>query len=178
MAKSLEWDQLYPNRFLHAEEFRGKDVTLTIASVDLEELEGSRGKQIKVIICFKETRKQWVAPKSCGIPLKKMWGKNAANWVGHKVTLYPAEVDSFGERVLAIRVRGSPELAEALAWEEQLGRQKSRFKLQATGKPNGKPAPAPEPPPDADPLDGSDVDDDATLAAEAREREAAEAANR
>jgi hypothetical protein len=152
-------------------------VTLTILALDIEELQGETGKKSKLVIRFKETTKEWVAPKSCGIPMKKMWGTNAASWAGHRITLYPATVDSFGEQVLAIRVRGSPELVETLVWEEQLGRKKKNFTLLPTGKtaPASKPAPAAAPPADP-PSGGFDSDDEAELRAEALEREAAEAA--
>lgn len=146
MAKDLDFDQLYPNRFLKSGEFSGRDVTLTISGVSQEELEGSSGKKVKVIVSFRETKKEWVAPKTCGICLKAMFGRKVSGWVGKRVTLYPANVMAFGEMVQAIRVRGSPEISKVLDFEEQLGRAKVRFKVVPTGKQNGKPAPAAETP--------------------------------
>lgn len=106
LPKPVDWDELYPGRFLKAVEFKGKKVTLTMASVVLEELVGDKGPQIKGVIAFKETEKQWALNKTNGICLKEMFGKKVQEWVGRRVTLFPDQWD--GED--CIRVWGSPEL--------------------------------------------------------------------
>jgi hypothetical protein len=106
LPKPVDWDELYPGRFLKAGEFKGKKVTLTMASVVLEELVGDKGPQIKGVIGFKETEKQWALNKTNGICLKEMFGKKVQEWVGKRVTLFPDEWD--GEA--CIRVWGSPEI--------------------------------------------------------------------
>ena len=37
LPKPVDWDELYPGRFLKAGEFKGKKPTLTIAAVNIEE---------------------------------------------------------------------------------------------------------------------------------------------
>lgn len=104
--KPVDFDQLYPGRFMKAGEFAGKKPTMTISSVDLDELEGDKGKQVKGVISFKETDKQWALNKTNGICLREMFGRKPQEWVGHRVTLFAGQWD--GEE--AIRVWGSPEL--------------------------------------------------------------------
>lgn len=106
LPKPVDWDELYPGRFIKAVDFKGKRVTLRIAKVDLEDLEGDKGKQRKGVIGFESTEKLWALNKTNGICLKEMFGKKVQEWVGKRVTLFPAQYD--GED--CIRVWGSPEL--------------------------------------------------------------------
>jgi hypothetical protein len=121
----MDFDKLYPARFLRAGEFGGRDVTLTIASVFLEELEGETGKKQKAILSFQGTGKQLVLNKTNGLCVRAMFGRETDAWVGKRVTFYPAEI-AFGDSDLAIRVRGSPDLKEPLTFELKLPRKKGR----------------------------------------------------
>jgi hypothetical protein len=56
--KPVDWDELYPGRFLKAGELRGKKITLTIRDIELDELESDNGKKVKGVISFVEVRKQ------------------------------------------------------------------------------------------------------------------------
>lgn len=102
----VDWDELYPGRFLKAGEFKGKRVTLTVARVKLHELIGDKGPQIKGVIYFKETEKQLALNKTNGICLRAMFGRKVPEWVGHRVTLFPGTWD--GDE--CIRVWGSPDI--------------------------------------------------------------------
>jgi hypothetical protein len=106
LPKPVDWDELYPGRFIKAGEFKGKKPTLTIAGVKIDELVGDKGPQIKGVISFKETDKQWALNKTNGICLKDMFGRKVQEWVGRHVTLFASQWD--GEE--CIRVWGSPEL--------------------------------------------------------------------
>lgn len=108
LKKPVDWDELYPGRFLKAGEFRGKKVTLTIASVDLDELESDDGKKVKGVITFKETPKQIPLNKTNGICIKAMFGRKLPDWEGKRVTLFPSTWN--GED--AIRVWGSPDISQ------------------------------------------------------------------
>lgn len=106
LPKPIDWDDLYPGRFLKAADFKGKNITLKIASVSIEELIGDTGPKIKGIISFEKTEKQLALNKTNGICLKAMFGKKVQEWCGRKVTLFPSQWN--GED--CIRVFGSPEL--------------------------------------------------------------------
>ena len=120
--KPVDWDELYPGRFLKASDLKGKIVTLEIASVDIEELEGTKGKQIKGIIKFKNTKtdKALALNKTNGICLKAMFGKLVQEWVGKRVMLHKAEWNGDD----CIRVYGSPDLAADLEVEVALPRKR------------------------------------------------------
>lgn len=104
--KPVDWDELYPGRFLKAVDFKGKPVTLKISEVKTEELVGDKGPQVKGVISFERTEKQWALNKTNGICLKEMFGRKVQEWVGRRVTLFPSQWD--GED--CIRVYGSPEI--------------------------------------------------------------------
>ena len=154
----LSYDQLFPGRFIKSGEFQGKDVTLTISRVRIEELEGDGGKKVRGIVSFRETKKEWVLNRTNGECLKALWGKETDNWLGKRVTLWPAPFQDnlTGEKTTAIRVRGSPDIDKPCTFELKLPRKKSAtVTLAKTGsqpRPNGaKPsAPPPEPPPMSD----------------------------
>lgn len=103
----VDWDELYPGRFIKASDFKGKKVTMRIASVKIEELIGDKGPQVKGVMGFEKTEKQLALNKTNGICLKEMFGKKVQEWVGHRVTLFASIWN--GEE--CVRVWGSPELA-------------------------------------------------------------------
>jgi hypothetical protein len=129
--KPVDWDELYPGRFLKAGDFQGKDVTLTISAVDLEELEGDTGKKVKGVLSFNETRRQLALNKTNGICFREMFGRQVQEWCGRKVTLTPEAWN--GD--IAIRVKGSPELEGDRTIEVKLPRKRPQQRtLYATGK--------------------------------------------
>lgn len=132
----MDFDVLFPNRFMKAGEFNGKDVTFKISSIVTEELEGVKGVQTKGIIQLEGQKKQWVLNKTNGLCLKQLFGRETAEWVGKRVTLFPAEVrdPSTGDTTLAIRVRGSPDMKDAvMEFTTRLGKANKTFKLVRTG---------------------------------------------
>jgi hypothetical protein len=121
----MDFDKLFPARFLKAGEFQGRDVTLTIAGVSLEELETARGKETKAIVSFRETKKQLVLNKTNGLCIKAMFGRETDAWIGKRVTFYPAHIQ-FEDNDLAIRVRGSPDIPAPITFELKLPRKKPK----------------------------------------------------
>ena len=120
LPKPVDFDQLYPGRFLKAGELLGKKVTLTMTSIDIEELEGEGGKKIKATVTFKETEKQLVCCKTNGICIKAMFGKTLAAWVGKRITIFP---DTWNDEP-CIRIWGSPDIAQEMDVEIALPRRR------------------------------------------------------
>lgn len=153
----VDYDQLYPGRFIKAGDLAGRDRNLTIARVDLEELEGRKGKQGKGVIHFQETKKALVLNRTNGECIKAMFGRKLVDWVGKRITLYPAQIES-AVADLAIRVRGSPDISQDVTFELALPQKRPvsmRLRRTGTGKGNAAPTPAapkaePEPAPEAE----------------------------
>lgn len=108
IERPVDWDELYPGRFIKASDLKGKKVTLIMSKVRVEELVGDKGPQMKGIINFDGKDKALALNKTNGLCLKAMFGRKVQEWVGHKVTLFASTWD--GDE--CIRVWGSPEMSE------------------------------------------------------------------
>lgn len=163
IKKPNTYDQMYPGRFLKAGLFEGKQVTLTIKDVNLEELEGDDGKKTKALIAFNETEMQLVTAKTNGLCIKAMFGDKLSGWIGKRVTLFPSTWN--GEP--AIRVWGSPDIPADLPVSIQLPRRKPiPMVMHRVGPPAEQAQPATAAPPPQDPpnqappsTDGFDLDE-------------------
>lgn len=143
----MDFDKLFPGRFMKAGDLGGRDYTLEVAGIAVEELEGDAGKKVKGILSFKGAKKSLVLNRTNGECIKAMFGRETDAWVGKRVTFY-ADVHD-GEP--CIRVRGSPDIGETFAFELKLPRKKARqIRLQKMvakgGASPAAPATAPTPP--------------------------------
>lgn len=153
---------MFPSKYLRAADFQNKEVSLTIKAVKLEEIQEANGSaKKKGIIYFNETPKALVANRTNALCIAGLFGPETDAWVGKRLTLYPAPFnDPFsGEKTVAIRVKGSPDLTEDKTIEIRLPRKNPiRMTMKRTGQANGKavpqaqvptePAAPPEPEPD------------------------------
>ena len=107
------YSALFPGRFLKADMFKGKKVTLTIKAIFGEDMTDAEDQtKAEWIVQFTEKPFEWVMNKTGAYCLFRMWGGNPQSWINHKVTLFPKAGTWFGEKGEAIRVWGSPELTE------------------------------------------------------------------
>jgi hypothetical protein len=96
---------VYPSKYLKAEEIDG-DLTVTIKSVALEQLENKEGKkQDKPIVYFREVDKGMVVNKTNWTLIAEQHGDESDDWIGQQITLHAMDVEAFGEMVLSIRVK-------------------------------------------------------------------------
>lgn len=151
------YDDLYPWRFIKAGNLRGKRVTLTIADVWVEELEGSKGPQKKAILAFERTPAQYVLPKINAVCLRAMFGADVRAWVGRRVTIYATDRVmpmplTRAERAAGkskpdecIRIFGSPEIDRPMTVEFLPPRRKPiRMTMHPTGTRKPEPPHNPE----------------------------------
>ncbi len=135
-------DLLHPTRFLKSGEFKGRDVTFTIADVQLEELEREdNSKERKGIVAFRETEKLLVLNKTNSKCLSAMFGVETESWKGKRATFFPFPMkDPFTkEDITGIRVRGSPDITAPVSVSIKLRKKKAQtMTMQKTG---GAPVP-------------------------------------
>lgn len=97
---------LFPSDYLAAVEFKGRDVTLTIVKVFKDELKMRGGKsELKPVLSFRETKKKLVLNKTNADSIAEMYGTEATEWVGKRVTFYPTKTQCGRETVDCVRVR-------------------------------------------------------------------------
>lgn len=100
--------KLYDDKdLLGAFDLDGRDVTVTIESIEGGVLKGADGKSNKKpIIRFKGKKKGYAVPITVARVIAAMYGGFKSElWIGRRVTLYPTTCDAFGKTVDCIRVR-------------------------------------------------------------------------
>lgn len=143
LPKPVDYDEMFPGRFLKAGLIQGKQI-FTITAVDKEKMP-QQGKPDKVrgILSFSETPMQLLLNSTNGQCLRAMFGKKVQqDWPGKKIVLCQ-EKDRFGRDVVdAIRVYGSPDIAQDITVTIDLGprRKPVTRTLRAPRKAQPKPA--------------------------------------
>lgn len=150
--KPVDYDELFPGRFLKAGLLQGRAITLTIADVDTDSLPQDDGKmKTKGIILFNGTDKGLALNSTNGQCLKAMFGRKVQEWIGKRVTLKPdKDRDPKNGRGLVdcIRIAGSPDIAETMQIMIELPRRKPKpWTLEKTPS-NGAARQHAEPPSD------------------------------
>lgn len=110
--REFNYDDLFPERWLHAEDLLGRDVTLAITAAYEETLRLPDGTNDRCgILSFAKTKREYVLNKTNAMVLRELWGKKSGDWVGHQVTLSPVPDPSgksrSGKKIL---FTGSPDL--------------------------------------------------------------------
>jgi hypothetical protein len=132
------YELLFPSRYLGAPDLAGKDVTVKIASIKLEDIEGTdeTGKSAvkqKGVVTLEGVAKPWILNRTNAEAIVLMFGAETQEWKGKPITLHATLVDSFGEKVLAVRVKGSPMLTEEKRKTVKRGRKKIQVHVVPTG---------------------------------------------
>lgn len=125
----------FPSPFLKADDLQGKNVTVTIAGVEMQEIGQGAQKSTKPVISFVGKDKGLVCNKTNWNTIIKLYGDETDEWEGKRIVLSPREVEYQGEMVLSIRV--------------------SLQKPVAVGAPATKSAP----PPEEDHIDGDPAEE-------------------
>lgn len=103
---TLDGELMFPSEYVAAVELKGRDVTLTIAHIEKAELQlRNGGKKVKPVLHFKETKKKLVCNVTNADSIAHLYGTEAKNWLGKRITLYPTRVPCGREQVDAIRIR-------------------------------------------------------------------------
>lgn len=154
LPKPVDWDEMYPGRFLKVGELKGKQVTLKISDVDLEALVGDKGEQTKGVLSFEKTPKKLALNKTNGICIREMFGRKLPEWIGKRITLFPSQWN--GED--CVRIWGSPDIEADKEIVVQLPRKRPiKMVMHKVGAPAAVKSTLAEPPPaDSDFVSGYD----------------------
>lgn len=97
---------MFPNDYLGAHEFMGKDVTKRIKSVAMEDLRVQGGKkERRPVVTFSDAKKKLVLNKTNAKTVAKLYGPDTKGWIGNPVTMYPTTCMLGRETVDCIRIR-------------------------------------------------------------------------
>lgn len=102
----MKMSQMYPSKYLKADELGDQDHTFTISKIVIEELGQGAEKESKPVIYFKEIEKGFVMNKTNAGTITKITGSDDTDdWAGKKITLFATEVQFGPDMVLSIRAR-------------------------------------------------------------------------
>lgn len=101
----MKISQLFPNKYVKAADLNGKTVTLTIAKLVVEELGHGAEKERKPVVYFKNATKGLVLNRTNGLIIAGLYGDEADDWTGKRISIYPTKVRAFGSMQDCIRVR-------------------------------------------------------------------------
>jgi len=97
---------MYPSEYLNAADLHDKEVALTIAKVEVEDVPGQDGKKKpKPVLHFEKTAKRFPLPKTCAKVIAAKFGNDTQEWIGKKITVFPTTCEAFGQTVECIRVK-------------------------------------------------------------------------
>lgn len=96
-------NEVFPSKYLKAEDLQGREITVTIANVIVEKI--GQGEDRKPVAYFQGKEKGVALNKTNSTNIAAAFGPETDAWIGAKVILYPAWVDYQGKSVQAIRIR-------------------------------------------------------------------------
>lgn len=107
----------FPERYLKGDDFTGREVTLTIRTVNVETLHGDAGDEDKIVMYFDEIhrkaeaenrvkdQKRMVLSKSLFVDFVSMFGtKETKDWHAKRVTFFRGKALKGGKMVIRARV--------------------------------------------------------------------------
>ena len=107
MSESLPITIMFPSKYICAADLDGKTATVTIEAVKPEMMRmKDNTQQKKYIVYFVGKEKALVLNKTNAYAIAEaLHEKDAAKWVGCKVSIYPTTCSAFGATVDCIRVK-------------------------------------------------------------------------
>ncbi len=97
----MNFDDLFPRKYLKASDLNGKDLTLTIRKLESKEFDDGA----KPFLWFKEHPKAYILNRTTFLTIAELWGDESDDWIGKPITLFECEVSSGGDMLTGIRVR-------------------------------------------------------------------------
>ena len=96
-------DELFPSKYIKHSDLNGQEVTVTIASLDMEEV--GMDKEEKPVLSFKDAKKKLVLNMTNFDGIAESYGEETDNWPGEKIILYEDKARYGGKIVDCIRVK-------------------------------------------------------------------------
>lgn len=102
---SDDYRSMFGAKYIGAWDLGDKDVTVTIAKVQGEELKNKGGSDKRPVVYFVGSDKAMVMNKTNAKTVATLYGTKVSAWVGKRITLYATKTQLGGETVDAIRIR-------------------------------------------------------------------------
>ena len=98
--------EAFPSKYVSAPDLKGREVTVTISHVVMEELQGNNGTQYKPVVYFQGAAKGMVLNKTNSTTIASEFGDESDNWTNRQLVLFTVKTQNqSGQLVDGIRCR-------------------------------------------------------------------------
>lgn len=97
-------DQAFPSKYIKASDLKGRDVTVVIASAEIESIGDDR----KLVLGFQGKEKTLVCNRTNAMVISDMYGMDTDQWLGREIVLFATKVPFQGKLTDAVRVKEPP----------------------------------------------------------------------
>ena len=112
----MKRDEIFPSKYLKANDLNSKPIIVTIDSAPLEVLKNPEGKeQSKVVLYFRGAKKALPLNVSNWDAVAAICGEDTDDWPGGRIELYADKTRMGGKTVDCIRVRAPQDAAAKIA---------------------------------------------------------------
>ena len=94
-------NDIFPSKFLKAADLKGREPTVVIERLEMEQL----GEQRKLVIYFQGKEKGLVCNRTNADRIAYMYSPDTDGWIGKEITLYADMVTFQGRTMEALRVK-------------------------------------------------------------------------
>jgi len=102
--RTMNVNELYPSKYLKADDIGEKQPVVVISKVELEKLPDGTSKPS---LSFEKCKKKLMLNKTNANQVTKLYGPDTTKWIGKPITLKVMEVQFKDELVNAIRISGN-----------------------------------------------------------------------
>jgi hypothetical protein len=100
--------QAFPSKYIKATDLAGKEFTLTIGVVKIEDVGGPGNEEDRPVLYFEGKTKGVVLNRTNATSISSKYGDDTDMWLGKPVIIYPDTVMFQGKMVDCIRMRIPP----------------------------------------------------------------------
>jgi hypothetical protein len=97
----MELNTIFPSKYLKADDLKGREPTVVIASAEIEKL----GNDSKLVLYFQGKEKGLVCNRTNADSIAYLYGTNTDGWIGKEIVLCTQMVSFQGKVGPAIRIR-------------------------------------------------------------------------
>jgi hypothetical protein len=97
----MKLSEAFPSNFLKSEDLQDRDVTVVIASAELEQV----GNERKLVLSFQGKQKRMICNKTNSQRIKFLYGDETDDWTGREIILTSEFVEFQGRTVKGLRVK-------------------------------------------------------------------------
>jgi hypothetical protein len=123
-------NDMYPSKYIKADDIMGQQVPVTVMSVNIEEI---ADKEHKPVMRFVGKEKGMVLNKTNALTCSHVWGDDTVIWQGQRATLLAAPVMFQGKQVMGLQILPTAPQQPQAQPQQQPAQQQQTYQQQDAG---------------------------------------------